>query len=205
MKLRPFSEMRMFGICNIFLFHVSVMHLVLTVSIFLSLLEYEHGQRCQDNDSVTDETQIVRNLPQENKSQRSGKDDLRIIVDGDIPCRCIGVCRRDGKLSSAGRQSRQKQAAQLVKTHGMKIKNQVWQCHQTGKGREKENDKRSLYAVGPENPHISIGDTGAQTAQKSDEGRQRCRKHSQSRLDNKKTADKCRDHAGRRERMNLFL
>ena len=87
----------------------------------------------------------------------------------------------------------------------MKIKNQVWQCHQTGKGREKENDKRSLHAVGPENPHISIGDTGAQTAQKSDEGRQRCRKHAQSRLDNKKTADKCRDHAGRRERMNLFF
>ena len=104
---------------------------------------------------------MVRNLIQEEKAQQSGKQNLGIIINGNIPCRRTGISCGNGKLAAAGKKSGKHQAAKLSKAHRMKMEKQVRQRNQTGKAGKEKDDKRSFYSAGSQNPYIGIGNSCA--------------------------------------------
>lgn len=71
---------------------------ILCMLVFLVVKKHRNGGST-DYD-VTDNTQDVRNLLEEEEAEQSGKNNLGIIKNGYFACRCIGVGSCDGKLSA---------------------------------------------------------------------------------------------------------
>ena len=73
----------------------------------------EHNNRHSDNNYITDNAQKIGNLPEHEKAERGGKDNLRIIIDRNIARGSINIRRRDCELTAGRGKPRKKQKNKL--------------------------------------------------------------------------------------------
>ena len=147
-------------------------------------------------------TEKMRKLRWE--SHRRRKEDLRIIVYGNLLRRRMKIRCRDAKLTACCRKSGKKQINQLHSTHRMEVKDQIGQRHKTRKSGEKRYHKRSLFAFFSKHTHIGIRKSGSHTADQTDQRRKRYQRRPR-RLQDQKTSDKRADDNSDLRQRNFFL
>lgn len=74
----------------------------------------EHINTHAANQSIPDDAITIRQLMKQEKAQNRRENDLRIIINRNIPGRRIGICRGNGKLAASSGDPRQKQKKKLM-------------------------------------------------------------------------------------------
>ena len=64
------------------------------------LIIHKHPKCHRTYDHIPQHAIPIRHLPEQKESEDRRKNNLRIIKNGNLPCRCIGVCSRNRKLST---------------------------------------------------------------------------------------------------------
>lgn len=133
----------------------------------------KHNHSCSDDDEISKDTESVRHLAKQEKSQQSGKNNLRIIINGYFFSRRIGVGRRDGKLPTRCRKPCKKQINELDSGNRMKIPDHKRNTADTRKCGEEKDDEWSSLPSGTKLPDAGIGASREQSSHESYE----CRKN----------------------------
>lgn len=163
----------------------------------------KHNHSCSDDDEISQDTESVRHLAKQEKSQQSGKNNLRIIINGYFFSRRIGVGRRDRKLSSRCRKPCKKQVNELNPGDRMKIPDHKRNTADAGKCGEEKDDERPSLPSGAKLSDTGVGASCKQSSQESYD----CWKYRNRRkawFYNKHTADKCGCDTSQLEYGNLF-
>ena len=141
----------------------------ITACVFSVVIPEHSISGCDDHD-ISDDAQTVGYLSHDQKSQQGGEDDLRVVVDGDLFCRGVGVGRCYAELRHCRTQTRSKQHKELEPRHRVEVEHHE---RKRGKGRERRKEEHNiitLYALLGRSSHEGVCRTCAHSAYKACNG-----------------------------------
>ena len=158
---------------------------LLFTSVFIIKIHYN----CRStDDQISQDTEYIRPLPQDQKSHKGRKQNLRIIKNRKFFCRSIIIGLRHKNLTACTSKSSCYHSCRLPPFHRGKISDNKWQRYQTGKSGEKHDHQFTIHAPFSQNAHIGIGCTGSRTSKHADQGSRIC--HISCGFDDKQCSNK---------------
>lgn len=133
----------------------------------LFLIEKHHCRHSND-DQIADYAEPVRNLRKEEKAESCGKENLRVVIDGDFSCGRIAVSGSDAKLTVGRGKTCENEKQQLLLGHLRIGKQQIGECDDTGKGGEEKDDICFVFSNCAEPPHHRIRHASKQSVHQPD-------------------------------------
>ena len=103
-------------------------------------------------------------MTEEDKSQDASKDDVGIVVDGNLPRRCKRIGHGDTELSYSRACAGAEKDCNLLYGHRLERSCDEWNRGNRGKCAKEEDDESWVRFIDSEFSYAGIGDAGSETA-----------------------------------------
>ncbi len=152
---------------------------------------------------ITDDAQGNRDFVKEQETPQCREDDLYVIKDGKLLCRCVSVSRSDGKLSHGCGKTGKYQYHPLSARHSDISRDHEWQREKAGEQRKAGDYDRGMSPFSACTSDKNICCTCPETAIQADQCRHQGHIGS-GRPDNEQGTDKC-DNGSHNVRSGRFF
>jgi len=153
---------------------------------------------------IAQKAEQIGEISEQAEADDGRENDLRVVIDRDLPGRSEAVGRGDGKLASGSAQTGGDQDENLLRCHGAEVKQDFGQNGQAGEGGKEKDDETAPLSPLTQQADQRIGNAGANTAGQTDESGNQVQ-IAEGGLDDTQRAGKSAQQAEALNRGELFL